>query len=365
MVSHVAYASDITAKGFGPLLRLAGSEAVLVFIIISGFVITHLLIEKRETYPVYIFRRFMRIFPLFAVMCAVGYFATPLLVSASTKLPGSDAYWFKEHAGYVQSQFAYFWPNVLAHLTMMHGAISDNILPDSALTFNSAAWSLSVEWQFYLMAPLILLAARNTLTALWALSVMGLLSVAYNFGVFGSFALPSILFAAAPFFAVGIVSRIAYAKLAGSMRCPAIALALLIALMPLSSALVPLLIWGCVYVVLIGDREVTSADKIAVQIVNGLLENRVGTFLGARSYSVYLCHMPVIGVVLYLLSALLVDPSRAILFFVLLACVTPLTLGFAYLLYVAIEQPGIALGNLLTARDLNPARAHLATGITM
>jgi peptidoglycan/LPS O-acetylase OafA/YrhL len=359
VVSHIAYAGDITAKGFGPLLRLAGDEAVVVFIIISGFVITHLLIEKREIYPVYILRRFMRIFPLFAVMCAVGYFATPLLVSASRKLAWSDASWFTEHAHYVQSQFVYFWPNVLAHLTMMHGAISDNVLPGSAFVFISPGWSLSLDWQFYLIAPLTLLAAQNTLTALLGMAVMGLLAAAYNFGAFGNFVLPSILFAAAPFFAIGIVSRIVYSKLTGSMRWPAIALALLIGLMPLGSELVPFLIWGCIYVVMIADRELDSADKVAVQIVSGLLGNRVATFLGARSYSIYLCHMPVIGLTLYFLSALLIDPSRVTVFFVLLACVTPLTLGFACLLYLGVERPGIALGNLVATRDLNRAGAQL------
>jgi len=62
------------------------------------------------------------------------------------------------------------------------------------------------------MAPLALLAARSTLAALRAISVIGLLSVAYDFGVFGSFLLPSILFAVAPYFAVGIVSRIYWSR---------------------------------------------------------------------------------------------------------------------------------------------------------
>ena len=120
----------------------------MIFIIISGFVITHLIIEKHETYGVYIFRRFMRIFPLFAVTCVIGYFFELVLLEASSRLPWRDAPWFAAHAEVVHSQMAHFWPNFFAHLTMMHGAISENILPKSAYVFDPPAWSLSLEWHF-------------------------------------------------------------------------------------------------------------------------------------------------------------------------------------------------------------------------
>ena len=47
----------------------------LVFVIISGFVITHVIVERPEPYLGYLTRRFMRIFPLFAITSVVGYFA--------------------------------------------------------------------------------------------------------------------------------------------------------------------------------------------------------------------------------------------------------------------------------------------------
>ena len=39
--------------------------AVNVFIIVSGFVITHLLMNARESYSQYIWRRFLRIAPIY------------------------------------------------------------------------------------------------------------------------------------------------------------------------------------------------------------------------------------------------------------------------------------------------------------
>ena len=46
--------------------------AVMIFVILSGFVITHLVVEKHEPYGPYLGRRALRIFPiyLFALLLA-------------------------------------------------------------------------------------------------------------------------------------------------------------------------------------------------------------------------------------------------------------------------------------------------------
>ncbi|WP_425908312.1 acyltransferase family protein [Nitrobacter sp. TKz-YC02] len=70
--SHLAYFSNLSG-GIAPTLKATGLPAVLVFLTIGGFVITHPVIERPEPYGVYLLRRFMRIFPLFAVTCATGF----------------------------------------------------------------------------------------------------------------------------------------------------------------------------------------------------------------------------------------------------------------------------------------------------
>jgi peptidoglycan/LPS O-acetylase OafA/YrhL len=364
VLSHITLASGIYAKGLGPVLSNAGSASVLIFVIISGFVITHLLIEKHETYGVYIFRRFMRIFPLFAVTSVIGYFSLPVLVEASSRLPWKAAPWFASHAEAVQSQKAYFWPNFLAHLTMLYGAISENILPRSAVVFNSPAWSLSLEWQFYLVAPLALVAARRLSVAIATVTVLTALCIAYDFGAFGRFELPSLLFASAPLFAVGIASRIAYPKLVGSLRNPAIVLALLVAQIPLGWDAAPFLIWGCVYATLITDRQrLLPVDNAAMKIVSLILESRFSMFMGTRSYSIYLCHMPVISLMLYGLASLFVDPSKTGAFLALLVTVAPLTLAFTCILYLTVEKPGVVLGTLMSTRQAAAASVQKTAAI--
>jgi peptidoglycan/LPS O-acetylase OafA/YrhL len=354
VLCHITYPAAIYAKGWGPVFEKAGDQSVLIFIIISGFVITHLLIEKHETYGVYIFRRFMRIFPLFAVTCVIGYICLPFLLAALSRLPWRDATFTFEA---VHSQTVYFWPNFLAHLTMMHGAISNNVLPRSQVVFNGPAWSLSLEWQFYLVAPLAVVAARRLSVALIAIGILTALCIAYDFGAFGSFDKRSLLFASAPFFAVGIASRIAYPKLARSLRNPAIVFALLIAQIPLGWGSAPFVIWGCVYAMLITDRKnLLPLDEAAMKIASLMLEGRFSRFMGTRSYSIYLCHMPVISLMLYALTSVFVDLSKTEVFLALLVTVPPVTFAFSCILYLTVEKPGVVLGNLISIRKIGAAR---------
>jgi peptidoglycan/LPS O-acetylase OafA/YrhL len=83
-----------------PFLKVIGSLAVKVFIIISGFVIFFLIDTRKEPYRAYITRRFFRLFPILAVLltasvfclilarnslqqCVAAGFLTPLTVLAT------------------------------------------------------------------------------------------------------------------------------------------------------------------------------------------------------------------------------------------------------------------------------------------
>lgn len=45
------------------------------------------------------------------------------------------------------------YQNILAHIPLIHGLIPPSALPDAAAAFLGRAWSISTEWQFYLIAP--------------------------------------------------------------------------------------------------------------------------------------------------------------------------------------------------------------------
>ena len=50
---------------------LGGDKAVDVFIILSGFVISLLLLREREPYRTFLWRRFLRLYPVY-IVCLVG-----------------------------------------------------------------------------------------------------------------------------------------------------------------------------------------------------------------------------------------------------------------------------------------------------
>jgi hypothetical protein len=88
---------------------------------------------------VYIFRRFMRIFPLFVLTCVIGFFCIPLAAAVSDNVTWGNKNWLNGLTQQYNSQTQYFWPNFWAHLTMLHGAISTKILPDAPYAFNAPA----------------------------------------------------------------------------------------------------------------------------------------------------------------------------------------------------------------------------------
>src|ERR1700759_1318368 len=129
----------------GSTQEAVGAYAVDGFIILSGFVITQLLVIKKEAYGVFIFRRFMRLFPAFAVCVALSLLMRPLTLGrVSTELVREA------------SETQYFWWHLGAHASLIHGLVPTAWLPVSQFAFLPPGWSISLEFQLYLVAPLVL-----------------------------------------------------------------------------------------------------------------------------------------------------------------------------------------------------------------
>jgi peptidoglycan/LPS O-acetylase OafA/YrhL len=123
IMSHLAHRHDLPASlGF---FRYYGRFGVEVFFVISGFLITHLLIREHEKNGVislkdFYLRRFFRIFP------AAYFYITFVVITAFASLSRTDI-----AAAYLYLSNYHRAPFILGHL-----------------------WSLSVEEQFYLLWPL-------------------------------------------------------------------------------------------------------------------------------------------------------------------------------------------------------------------
>ena len=163
---------------FAPLPpKLYNAYAVDVFIMLSGFAIFTMMEQKRESYLPYITRRAMRIFPVYLFFLAVSFVLQPLAQQAFAT--GFPAYMQDRRVEIAANSLTYWWQHLLAHITLLHGLIPNRILPDTDFAFLGQAWSLSIEWQFYLLAPFLLLLVRerNRIVSTVAVALLVLLSI--------------------------------------------------------------------------------------------------------------------------------------------------------------------------------------------
>ncbi len=346
VVSHLAVVSGIQGN---PIL-MGGSTAVICFMIVSGFVITHLLVSRPEGYGNYLTRRFFRLFPLFVLTCAVGYFTNDLQAYMLAKSSYASSYYADpsafSFAGVAKSNHEYFWQHLIAHATMMHGAVSDNVLPYSSAAFNSPAWSISLEWQFYIVAPLIVALCKRERGALILSGAALIAWLCFHRGWLGSFAEPSLLPASAGYFAIGIASRLAYPKVATfNLRLGGF-VALAVVILPLIGVgNLPLLFW----LILFGGLIAAPVGR-AHGLFKICFESELAVYLGSRSYSTYLVHMPVIAVADWAAFDLIEPGGPYKTFTVLSLIVIPAVLIVSEVTYRLAERPGIHFGSWITRR---------------
>src|SRR2546421_4616713 len=146
--SYLTFFNNIRDKSpdaFDYIQRLFqhGNLGVNFFFVLSGFLITYLLIKEKEyTGTIHVrnfyVRRVLRIWPLFYLCVFIGFVAFPLI----KKFTGQPSHEIAQPVYYLffanNFDFMHSWPNK----------------PDATLL--SVLWSVAVEEQFYLTWPLIL-----------------------------------------------------------------------------------------------------------------------------------------------------------------------------------------------------------------
>lgn len=168
IVTHCAGMAGLDAQQFPAPLRFLtwGEMAVQVFVILSGFVIFMLLDREAAPYRQYIWRRFFRLFPVYIITLLCGLIISRYAIEILQGLP-----WQGDAQQALVSDYrnanAHFGAHLFWHLTMLHGIWPDEVLPSSGTAFIGPAWSVSLEWQFYLIAPLIVWLIRKRPKGVW------------------------------------------------------------------------------------------------------------------------------------------------------------------------------------------------------
>jgi peptidoglycan/LPS O-acetylase OafA/YrhL len=328
--------------------NLSARSAVIVFIMLSGFVITHLLLEKRERYTTFLLRRFWRLFPGYAVCLFASVALLDVAATALELAPPTPA--TAGRLELVQAGLSQLGWHIAAHLSMLHGLL-DHVLPSASYTLLGQAWSVSVEWQFYLVAPIILAAlSSGRLHAVAALTVIAaaLYASGGNRG--------SVLTAQAAPFALGIAYCHLWRGLTDGrtqwsvQQVRAFSLGVWLLSTLILDDRIALLVWCSVaHIVLL--RAAASPDEFAATpegTVARLLTGRAPQRLGAISYSVYLGHMLVLYPALLMLARM--DVSPPVQAATLVAGVIFGTWLLAEAIYSWVERPGIRLGGWLATR---------------
>jgi peptidoglycan/LPS O-acetylase OafA/YrhL len=288
VVAHAYATSGMQAKQPLPLW-LQPEQAVEVFMMLSGFVI-FMVLDKGESPKGFYLRRFFRIYPVYLIALMAGTLLW-MLMPAQVVDPMLEE---------SKTVSACLGVHLGAHVMMIHGMIPEEILPYSALALLPPGWSLSLEAQFYVLAPLLFVFCRRPSAA--ALAVVGcLLAARFAAHAFKSewvFGMAAFFPLRLEFFMVGAASFFMWKRVESADRAfvREHGWALLSLTIPvfLLTRSIPLVLWVAVMITLLAGRQESAIWPLA--LARKILSFRGLQRLGKWSYSTYCLHWPVLVV---------------------------------------------------------------------
>ncbi|WP_147150491.1 acyltransferase family protein [Serratia plymuthica] len=329
-------------------ITLMNDFAVDVFIVLSGFVIFNYLNKNGSSYKTYLTQRAMRLFPIYLVVLALSissiYFYREILTIAPFS-PSTEHRLYQVDT-YLSNQMAHLLP----HLFLLQGVIPERMLPLAGTTIVGQAWSASVEWQFYLIAPVLFVFFGKFFTS----------PKTRAFLLAGSFVLAMILlskvlhnkaFAGGSMaaFLVGFISFFFYRDIFPNMTIAKLKvtafLVIVTILLLMKKDSVGFIIWfSTFFAVLISMKNEKR------NLITRLLDNGVMKVVGKVSYSVYMVHMLVVYFTLYAFVEMEVAVGVNYLMLVPLSIL--LSLLISIFTFKFIELPMMNLGKKLTQRTV-------------
>lgn len=318
----------VMAFHFNPALLPGGFIGVDVFLVVSGFLITHILLKKKAkhdyalgaTLRYFYFSRLKRIAPAyFGMLSLVAVLAAIIFTPKDfeTFKDGLDkAFWFASNHYF--ADFGDYFAPASHEQPLLH------------------TWSLAVEIQFYLIAPLlVLLLPEKSLKWIFLTLVVALtLAAEYSIRILSiEQATYYSLYARLPEFFSGCLaalymssasSRHRQVPFLGSIGLVLILLAAVVqpALGKFPGVFALLPVMGC-FLILVSTRS-DSFSRI--------LSSKTLVFIGALSYSLYLWHWPVLAFLRYYTGLAVLDMSFSLLFVILTGVLSVAS-------YYGVEQP--------------------------
>ncbi len=326
----LAYRRDLDGlRGFAVLLVMAyhfnlpymvgGYIGVDIFFVVSGYLITSLLIQESEILsplPGFYIRRIRRLMPAFLVFAVIT-----TLMAAVLLLP-------KDFIDFLHSLY---YGLLLKANSYFDTTTKDYFAPNSQQIPLLHIWSLSIEWQFYLIFPLLFLIAnkylsRPVLYVVLLLTVILLTTVSsHETGVSEH----AYFYTSARFFELllGCLMTITTIRINPRMSSVLVYAALAM-LMTLSMKFTHKTPYPGIHAL---EICLLSALVIVFGTNNRLLTYPLLVHIGRLSYSAYLWHWPFVAFLTYLQIPITASLGTGLLLSVLL---------LAHISYIFVEQPG-------------------------
>lgn len=159
-----------------PLIAYSSALGVVFFFVLSGFLITYLLLKEQESNKTiqigkFYLRRAFRIWPLYYLIFILGFFVLPNLELFA--VPGQDVF-FNQN----------FWGNLLLYAFFMPNLAFS--IYTTAVPNIGQSWSIGVEEQFYILWPLLISKSKNILKSIiWIsgsiITLKGILLLSFPF----------------------------------------------------------------------------------------------------------------------------------------------------------------------------------------
>ena len=327
-----------------PLLGF-GHIGVNLFLVLSGFCLYWPFVKggrgREPTLWAFARKRCRRILP--------PYYVTLLLFSA---VPLIQAW--HHHPG-LAPRYTLTW--LLLHALMLH-----NTRPDYVLSINGSLWSLALEFQLYILFPVLVEAYRRFNPRGVLLTVL-LICTAYRLFLVRGHYLPDdgygyvlaySIFGRGFEFAIGMFTALLVARQHAEQKSPVrwvdglvlVAITVLAILDSRHGHFQTLTdsMWGLLFAALL------LASSRSKTRLHQALSHRLLVWLGLFSYSVYLIHLPMV-IVLGGYGLARFPNTGQVLFMLFL--VAPLMLGLGYLFHLLFERPF-----LHAPRDLDTPRSR-------
>ncbi|PFI53295.1 acyltransferase [Bacillus cereus] len=328
---------------FSPLRFLwAGGEAVIVFYVLSGFVLSMALYHSKTNYWGYLIKRFVRIYIPYYFWISIT-FALFVLFSPYEVTGLRD--WFYDK-----------WQGPITNLDIMnHFVLLNNFFTDN---YNPVIWSLAQEMRISIVFPLLFLlfykqSWKKTILFAMSFSLIGIflnmLHIGKAEGFYNGYA-DTLHFTS--MFMVGMLLFKHQEELTQLYRSMKNLNRKLLIALGVFLYLYSIMIYGLSSndtTFLLKDWGVVIGVSIIIIMamnnlkVKAILNKGVFVYLGEISYSIYLCHFPITMVLFKLLYAKI--PTL----FLLILCITT-TILCSILSYHLIEKKCINWAKQRTAK---------------